>query len=558
MEVLTISLQDGDSVKDILQSVRHVSVQKIIFICPRHFSILSDISFLKKLKTVGETEGKHLSFVVYQKFVRDIMKSQDLVVHSVIPTEFLDAPRQDLKTALEKEPATKTQEVPEAEIAVEKEGGEEEPVQFTSQKTKPVFATHKIEQEGIRKPIRGKIFFAFLMVIVLLIGTWAWITPRATVALKLRVSVIPITQNIVVALPGAKIPKEEKFLPKVDGIFVETEVIGIETFPSTGRRYDITDAYGKVTLLNETKYEKFLLPSRLSTLEGAIFRFADKVKIPPRNEKGAGRLVVDIRADQYDENENPIGDRGNIEAGTELFFPALRSESRELYYARANKGPLVGGSTLTHYFIEEGDFEAVEELLIAKFRAQGIDQLRSEIENRSEREKGRYVLLDDPRLLETKVESIEFPEELIGAEVQTFAVPAHVRLLGIVFDQSQVSEFLTEKLTETQDHRKKLLRLDPVSAKYDVMESEALEKYKWVKLSVEMKGVEMLDIHSNSISAREWREKLRKEVAGKTIQEVRGILTNYPEIENVLDIKVSPFWAQNLPTIFDRIEFEIQ
>ena len=74
----------------------------------------------------------------------------------------------------------------------------------------------------------------------------------------------------------------------------------------------------------------------------------------------------------------------------------------------------------------------------------------------------------------------------------------------------------------------------------------------------EMKGVEMLDIHSDSVSAREWRDKLRKETAGKTAKEVRGILTNYPEIENVLDIKMSPFWAESLPTIFDRIEFEIQ
>jgi len=548
MEVTPISLKDSDSVKDILQVVKHVSTDKIVFICPRHFAILSDTSFLKKLKEVEETEQKELSFVVFQKFVRDSMKAQDLKVYSVIPTEFIDTERQEVKDILNGKPKK------EAPIKNE----EDARVAFTSTKTKPVFATHKIENEGRRKPIRGKIFFAFLIVIVLLIGTWAWISPRATVTLKLKVSVIPVTQNVIITLPEADVSDKEKNLPMVDGIFVETEVIGTEIFPSTGRRYDLTDAHGKVTLMNETKYEKFLLPSRLATEDGMIFRFEDKVVIPPRNEDGAGRFVVEIRADQYDEEGKPIGERGNIQAGTDFIFPALRSASRELYYARANKGPLVGGSTLTHYFIEEGDFESVRELLVEKFRVQGIDQLRTEIENRSEREKGKYVLLDDPRLLNTETVSFEFPEDLVGQEVQTFEVPAHVRLRGIVFDQSQVANFLTEKLRATQDHRKKLIKIDPVSAQYRVMESEFFEEGKWVKLSVEMQGVETLDIDSDSISAREWREKLKKEIAGKKAKEVRGILTNYPEMENVIDMKISPFWAESLPSIFNRIEFKIR
>jgi hypothetical protein len=551
MEVVTISLQPSDSVKDILQVVKQVSAHQIIFICPRHFAILSDTSFLKKLKSVAEKEQKEIGCVVFQKFVRDIMKSQDMKVYSVMPVEFVDTVPQEIKILLEKKSATKTQ--------IEKTTS----VSFTSTKTKPVFATHKIEQKGIRKPIRGKIFFGFLFAIILLVALWAWISPSATVTLKLKVSVIPVTQNVIVTLPEADVADKEKDLPMVDGIFVETEVVGTEVFPSTGRRYDLTNAHGKVTLFNETKFEKFLLPSRLSTVDGMIFRFADNVIIPPRNAEGAGRKVVEITADPYEEEDedgvtDPIGARGNIEAGTDLFFPALRSESRELYYGRANKGPLVGGSTLTHYFIEEGDFEAVEEVLIAKFRVQGIDLLRSEIENRSEREKGRYVLLDDPRLLTTEPVSIDFPEELVGQEVQTFEVPAQVRLRGVVFDQFQVTTFLTEKLRVTQDHRKKLIKIDPVSAEYRVMESEFLEDEKWVKLSVEMQGVETLDIHSDNVSAREWREKLRQDISGKSVMEVRGILTNYPEIENVVDIKVSPFWAESLPNIFDQIEFEIR
>ena len=553
MEVVTISLQSDDSMKDILQVVKQVSAHHVVFICPRNFAPLTDTSFLKKLKSVAESSEKGIAFVVFQKFVRDIMKSQNMNVYSVMPIEFVDVPSQEIKIILDKKQATKNK--------IKKT--EEVPVAFTSTKTKPVFATHKIEQKGLRKPIRGKIFFGFLFFILLLTSVWAWISPSATVVLKLKVSVIPVTQNVLITLPEAEVPIKEQELPRVDGIFVETEVTGTDIFPSTGRRYDLTNAHGKVTLFNETRFEKFLLPSRLATFDGMVFRFEENVIIPPRNADGAGRAVVEITADSYeeeDENEikKPIGARGNIEAGTDLFFPALRSESRELYYARANKGPLVGGSTLIHYFIQDGDFEAIKDVLIAKFRVRGVDQLRSEIENRSEREKGKYVLLDDPRLLQTEPVRMDFPEDIIGQEVQTFEVPAQIRFKGVVFDQSQAVDFLTEKLRVTQDHRKKLLEIDPISANYQVMESEFLEEEKWIKLSVEMQGVETLDIHSDSVSAREWREKLRQDIAGKSVQEVRGILTNYSEIENVLDIKVSPFWAESLPNIFDRIEFEIR
>lgn len=550
MKFIKVALTSGDTAAHILGIFEKTDAKKIVFICPRNYSPLSDMAFLKKLKEAAKEHKKKLAFVSPQQFAREALKSQKFQTYSKVVKEIEEGEEMKVKAFYDSVEATKN---------VEKE---KEIVKKLSTKSSdaPKFEMHKIENADNPKPIRGKIFFGFLAIILILVGVWVWISPKAVITIKPKVSVLPVTQNILVTFPETELRAEDEFLPQVQGIFTQTEVAGTETFPSTGRSYDLTNARGKVTLFNETTKPKFLIPSRLSTVDGVIFRFNENVTIPPHDADGPGRAVIEIVADEYDEAGKPIGDRGNIVAGTELFFPALREGIRELYYARANKGPLVGGSTLTHYFIEEGDFEAVEETLVETFRVRGTEYLRNEIKNRSEREGKKYVLLDDPRLLTHELLEATFPDFLIGEETQTFDVTAKLKLAGIVFDQTEVSEFLAEKLRQTQDHRKKLLHIDGTSANYRVLDAEHLpsEEGQWIKLSVEMQGVEMLDIDSDSEDAREWRENLKKEVAGKSVSQTRSLLTNYTDIDHVLDIKVSPFWAEELPKIFNQIEFKIQ
>ena len=341
-------------------------------------------------------------------------------------------------------------------------------------------------------------------------------------------------------------------------ILTQTEVVGEEIIPSSGRQYDVTNARGKLTLFNETREPKFFIPSRLRTADGVIVRFKRDVTVPPRDGERPGQLVIEVEADAYDTKDRPIGYRGNIEAGTELIFPALRKESHELYYARTNKGALVGGSTLTHYFIEEGDKERARELLIETFRIRAVEKLISEIRSRSSREGKKYVLLENPELLQAELLEYQFPEEMVGTESQTFKVYGKLKLSGVVFDQSQVVDILSRKLKLVLDPRQKLIEIDEQSTEYRVLEFEDLAEEGWLKLSVTMVGVGSLDLDSDSRVAVEWRENVKKDIAGKSAEEVRSILINIPEIDDVRSIKISPPLVKSLPTILDRITFEVE
>lgn len=578
MKILRVSLQSSDSLKKILHCLKHASAHKIVFECPRGFLLFSDISVLKKIKESAEKYQRTCVFVTQQSFLKKILTFQNFTVHDSFPETDDEVESCVLDDFLDDTP--KAQKNPSREIDLtsseQKKKTSESSDPPSSQKFS--FVLHSIESdEPDKKPIRGKLFFAGLALIGILIAILLWISPKAIITLKPEVSVIPITQNFIIQLPGTTSDKEV-LLPVLQGIYVENEVKESQTFPTTGKRYELTNAYGSVTLFNETNTEKFLVPSRLSTADGVIVRFSESVTIPPKQGDEPGTVIVQVVADEYDEKGNPIGHRGNVPAGTDFIFPALREELQELYYARANRGPLVGGSTLTHYFMADDDIAKTKEFLEESFRQRALEKLRQEIKQRSLREKKNYVLIDHPQLLKSEVVEEEFPEDLIGAPVETFDVYVHLTLKGLVFDQQEVLEFLKEKIQETQDARKKLIHIDDVSADYSVLPPPRLVLYdetpkkeedsepelllhndeNQVKISVQMKGIEMFDFYASSLVSEEWRQSLKNEIAGKTKQEALGILTNFPEIENVSDIYVAPFWSDSIPHFFDKIEFVVE
>ena len=535
--------------KDILEFLASSNGDKIALIFPRNFPPIAENRFLEKAKKAAPKS--EIFWVVSPEFLRKNLESRKfktVAKSEDLPEIFENAQVQNLQDFLKSE-----------KISAAKNQKPNQKPKNTSQsaaKKTPNFRTRKIESVRIRT-IRGYVFFGFLLFGALLAGLLILIAPSAKVVIKPKISAVQVTQNILVQLPGSDVPEINQNLPAVDGVFMQTEIGDSEVFPTTGRSYQLTNAGGKVTIFNETSKPKFLLPSRLSTENGVIFRFGDSITVPPKVGDESGSIAVRVVADQYDENERPIGDRGNILAGTRLFFPALRSESRRLFFAKANLGPLTGGSTLTNFFVGENDFENAKKVLLERFRVRAAQQLKNEVNRRAAREGKNFVLLETPELLQIELLESDFPENLIGVETQTFAVWAKVKLSGIVFDESEVVALLAEKIADSQDHQQKLIEVDPNSIQYRLLEEENFADEKWLKLSVELQGVQTLDLDEKNLANRQWTHALKKEIAGQSPESVRRILANHSEIESVEGIEISPFWADALPKIFDQISFEI-
>lgn len=543
---IKIQLGAGDRAKDVLQILQDLQESNVLFSAQGDCPIITESSFLREVKKIAKSKNKKIVFATRKTYFKDLLTKEKFTVYDKMPDTYAELPARKISEFLGTVAAKKnTAKKSESSIAfAPKSKGE-----------LPKFTTHKIDPYPTQRPVRGFFFFLFLFLILLLVFVFFWISPSAEIVLKPRINSVPITQNIVIALPDADIPDEEQNLPIVSGIFVQNKIQGSETFTTLDRKYQLTNATGEVTLFNETAKPKFLVPSRLASPEGYIFRFTEEVTIPPRSGDEPGRLVVSVVADEYDEKDRPIGELGNIDAGTDLIFPALRKELQELYYAKANRGPLVGGSTLVQYFMGEEDIEKAKPVLIDTFRIRAKAGLETELQQRSNREGTEYILVSHPDLLPYDLIDFVAPEEQVGEERRTFELSGELILYGLVFDRRQVVDLLREKLKENQDQKKKLLRLDPTSFEYRILKIEEFEEGKWVKLSVSIQGVETLDIEAENTIALEWRDGLAQEILGKPVKEARGIITNHPEIDEVLDIKISPFWIDVMPRFQDQIEF---
>lgn len=553
---LRVQLREGDKVGDILDLFQNHKAKTFYLEVPKSFPLASDISFLKRLKSSAEEHEKKFVLVGSRSFLHSLYESQKI--------EFLSSWKEADEKVQEgkinflsdqkgnfqaKSNTTKAEKPKEEELKEEKKGTES---------GTPLFSKKRIENTTAERSLRGHVFFGFLLLLGLLGILYYWISPSATIYVKPKISLLPFTQNVIVTVAGKESPENDKNLPQISAVYVDTVLEGEENFPSGRVEYEVTNAKGKITLYNQSPEPKFLVPSRLQAANGSIFRFKDEITIPPAEGSIPGELVVEIEADSFmdEDPQKPIGQFGNIEAGTDLVFPALSEALQEVYYGKANKGPLVGGSTLARYFVAEEDFERAQVTFQSVFRNRGIEELEQEIQKRSEREGRRYIIIDDPRLLKSEIVDLQIPEELIGQEVQTFALQGKVRVYGIVFDQSEIMKHLEKRLEKTQDKRKQLMKLDDTSIKYRVLDAESLDTEGWVKLSISIAGIEFLNAEGQTTESEKWRNNLIKQIQGKGLPRARAILINDPEIEFVDRIKISPFWIRVMPTLKDQIEFK--
>lgn len=555
-KVVRIRLQPGDTPARVLSVLQQLKGKKVYCELSPKFVLITQQSFLKQLKNLWDGEIEDLYFFTQKTFFRELLEKKDFTVLSDWPEDLAEVETKSVRDFLDRVLATKNATkklIAETPVEINPSKTETEKI-----KQKAQFTKRKIENLAREKSFRGVVFFLFLGLILGLGALFFFITPRAEIIVKPRIDTIETTQNVIIALAGAEVPASESQLPQVPAILVETEIEGIEVFASTKKEYEMTNARGKVVLYNEDREAKALVPSRLQTSDGMIFRTQRSLTIPGATDEGPGSLEVEIVADEYDTLDRPVGDRGNVEFGTEFFFPGLREPLQELYYARADRGPLVGGSTLTRYFVSEEDPELSRAVLEESFRVRGVQALRDEIDQRNAREKSNYILLDRANIIQTKMVEYNFPEEAIGQEQQTFRVEALYRIGGVVFDQAVVVDHLQAKLRKNQDERKKIIEIDESTVDYRLLHTESLSDAGWAKASVSLVGVETIDFDADNIFAKKWREEIKREVSGRDLSQARGILVNHPEVDEVLSLNLSPFWNKVIPTILDQIDLKIK
>ena len=418
------------------------------------------------------------------------------------------------------------------------------------------FNIYKIQKNSY--PWRSWFFF-FLVIVIISFGLiYSLLSHRATIYIRPHLTPSIITQNFIIALSDSEIPQEEKHLPIIKGVMISEKFDFIENFPTSGKSYKVSNASGKVVLFNETNEDKFIVPSRLKTSGGLIFRTQDNIVIPARTIEKAGTITALVVADEFKKDKKPIGRLGNIIAGTRLYFPALRKPLRQLYYAKAILGPLTGGSTLVNKFITQDDLDSITEKITEIVFHKSREKIRQKTENMSLREDEDFILIDDEGTFILDIYDVKFDEKIkIGDFIESFQVNGKVENSGLVFRLSDIINFSSKKILDTQDYHKKLLYLDKETFRYNVIDASKFSEQKWIKISVSLTGIQSLDIDSDNFFTKQWRKGLNKKITNKDKKSAKNILANQSEINEVVEIDISPWFYKKLPILPQYIDWKI-
>src|SRR5690606_18860917 len=206
--------------------------------------------------------------------------------------------------------------------------------------------------------LKKKTVIAFTSLSVLFFAVVFYVAvPSATISLTPSSNILETTLNIIFADPN----KEQALFRNPSSHVISTMPIELTfeksiLYKPTGKVFTGTSARCNLKVLNERTTAWTLLPeTRFQDNSGVVFRTNDQVEVPaarfqvvrdengnPRNEKVPGSLIVSVEADEFDENGNVIGARGNLPANTKFFLPGLSKFNQELLSA-VNERACQGG-----------------------------------------------------------------------------------------------------------------------------------------------------------------------------------------------------------------------
>lgn len=311
----------------------------------------------------------------------------------------------------------------------------------------------------------------------------------------------------------------------VPGKVKAVEVQGQHNFTSTGSKVLDTNIVGEVVIVNNYSKEQTLISStRLAYAdkpEVIVVRLNSTVVVPPGGE---------VKVQVYPENEEAFKD---VDPG-QLIIPGLWGPLQDKIFARVDK-KLSQGS-FTALVATEEDLQKSQTTLRDQLYQQALSDVNSQLETQE-------TLW--PKLVAPDVSDVSHSAKA-GDEVSEFSTTMKLKVIVVVFDESQVVSLAKEKIKEILPNEKQLVNLDPKTIIYSV------EKYDLVNGQANVKAT----ISASSILAGTSGLLDKSNITGMTEEEVKSYFSQFSEVSFV-DVDFHPSWLRKTPRLQDKIEIRI-
>ncbi len=332
------------------------------------------------------------------------------------------------------------------------------------------------------------------------------------------------------------------------------ELMHTITYTTLGRNFEGQNAQGTLNIINTADRTWTFVPkTQFQTDNGIIFRTTDYVNVPAGTIQNPAKIPVNVVADPFDANGNPIGDRGNI-GPSKLSIVKLGDGYKELVYGE-NTQAMTGGKTVTSIKVTEDDIKRASEFAKEKALADLPGLLQSYLDTSSEYKNERLKLLNVPNSIIFEEPQIIIDPSLVGTATPEFPVIVKIKAQGIAFNEGEMQNLIQDELLLRQTPNKEIAQIDESGLAYRVVSRN--DEAGIVELTVSIKGVEKFDLDPQKRSGADLIQRIKDESVALKISDAEKVIGSMPEVESV-KIDSSPFWTPTLPNISDNINVVIQ
>jgi len=401
----------------------------------------------------------------------------------------------------------------------------------------------RLQAIGLLGMPRLRIWLLIAVSIVLFGFVFFKLLPSAEIVVTPREETISHTANIFLVLSGATVELPERVRSLELQPIVVTEQRSI-AFDQISKEFIGESAHVPLTIINEADESySFRAGTRLQNQAGMVFRIQSQLFID-----AGGETTVDAVADPEDVYGEVVGDRGNVPAGLKWEFPGLPEDERLLVYG-TNAESGTGGVTDYRTVVKEEDLHAAERQL--RDELLGIaSQIVDEEVLLYNREHPQEVLtrLYYEELTHVAFTGFTLPVQFIGEPMLSVPVEGTIVYTAYGYDEQYILELLTDELKTHVEDGKRLL---PESVGHNRLVTHVIDyadDLSWIKLTIDLSGVQQPILDPLTPTGARFAKRVRDGVLGKSREEARRILRNFPEVDDV-EVSLWPPWQRILSTI---------
>ncbi len=294
-------------------------------------------------------------------------------------------------------------------------------------------------------------------------------------------------------------------------------------------------SHGTITIYNEydTSEHSLVATTRFITPEGKLFRLIKGVTVPAMGrtdgQSVSGQVTAEVVADE-------AGDSYNV-GPTTFSIPGFQSSGTKYQkiYAKSEASMTGGGAG-------EGELKAITESDMASAKGKILAELNGKLEDSLRASFGENAAILDGAM---KEEEVNYNiSNSAGDVANSFEITASVSAQAIVVNKKDLDKSIVEMIGEKAGG--KSIEKDSIITNFSLAEADFAN------------GIITIKFHSAGKISPEFNEDdIRKAILGKSEEEVKTYLSDFPDIQK-MEVEYWPsFISGRIPFLASRVDVSL-